>query len=142
MILNPENYCILCRHKLLGQTTKLQLSILSPKNLENISSFEGWGLTLVAYKKMYYSSLNMRGITDNKKFWKTIKPLFPYKAKSAVTITLKENKKVVENQNEVANIFNNYFSKVLYSHFKFQNPITSIHSPRECLVQNEIQKTP
>ena len=24
---------------------------MSPKNLENISNFEGWGLTLVAYKK-------------------------------------------------------------------------------------------
>ena len=25
---------------------------MSPKNLENISNFEGWGLTLVAYKKI------------------------------------------------------------------------------------------
>ena len=31
-----------------------KLAILSPKNLESISNFEGWGLTLVAYKKQVY----------------------------------------------------------------------------------------
>ena len=27
-------------------------------------------------KRNYYSNLNVKDITDNKKFWKTIKPLF------------------------------------------------------------------
>ena len=36
---------------LLCQTTKQPLSNLRLKNLENISNFEDWGLTLVAYKK-------------------------------------------------------------------------------------------
>ena len=53
--------------------------------------------------------------TDNKKFWKIIKPLFSKKAKFTVSITLKENRKFVDNQNEVADIFNNYFSKVVSS---------------------------
>ena len=35
MILNPENYCIPRRKRLLGQTTKQPLS-----NFENISNFE------------------------------------------------------------------------------------------------------
>ena len=36
MTLNPENYCIPRRHRLLGQTTKPTLATLSIKNLENI----------------------------------------------------------------------------------------------------------
>ena len=58
----------------------------------------------------------MKDITDNKKFWKTIKSLFSDKTKSAVSITLKENNKIVESQNKkVANIFKDYFSKVASS---------------------------
>ena len=57
----------------------------------------------------------MKDITDNKEFWKTIKPLLSNKTKSAVFITLKDNNKIVESQNEVANIFNYYFSKIVFS---------------------------
>ena len=64
-------------------------------------------------KRNYYSNLNVKDITDNKKFWKTIKPLFSDKTISAVSITLKDNNKVVDFQNEVAKIFNNYFSKIV-----------------------------
>ena len=51
-------------------------------------------------KRNYYNNLNVKqDITDNKTFWKTIKPLFSDKAKSAVSITLKDNNKIVESQN-------------------------------------------
>ena len=62
---------------------------------------------------------NVKDITDNNKFWKTIKPHFPDKTRSAFSITLKENKKIVENQNEDVNIFNDYFLNVVSS---FQIP--------------------
>ena len=65
-------------------------------------------------KRNYYNNLNVKqDITDNKTFWKTIKPLFSDKAKSAVSITLKDNNKIVESQNWPANIFNDYFPKIL-----------------------------
>ena len=41
LILNPENYCISCRHRLLGQATKNPLINFDPKKFENISNFEG-----------------------------------------------------------------------------------------------------
>ena len=44
-------------------------------------------------RRNYYSNLNVKDITDNKKFWKTIKPLFSIKTKSVVSITLKDNNK-------------------------------------------------
>ena len=51
-------------------------------------------------KRNYYSSLNVKDITDNKKFWKTIKPLFYEKSKICCFYH-------VESQNNVGNIFNN-----------------------------------
>ena len=42
-------------------------------------------------------NLNMKDITNNKKFRKTIKPYFSDKIKSAVSITSKGNKEIVEN---------------------------------------------
>ena len=64
-------------------------------------------------KRNYYSNLNVKDIADGRKFWKTIKPLFFDKTKSDVSITVKDNNKIVECQNEVANIFNDYISKNL-----------------------------
>ena len=45
-------------------------------------------------KKEYYVSLDVKDITDNKEFWKTVKPLFSDKSKSRRTITLVENVKI------------------------------------------------
>ena len=52
-ILNPEGCCIPRRHRLLGQTTKQPLSNLELRKPWKYKKFEGWSLTLVAYKKMY-----------------------------------------------------------------------------------------
>ena len=54
------------QYRLLGQTTKEPLSNFEPKNLENISNFQGWGLTLAAYKKesvVRHMVLDSRNIT-------------------------------------------------------------------------------
>ena len=63
-------------------------------------------------KRNYYSNLDAKDITDIKKFWKTVKPRFFDKTKSAVSITLKDNNKIVERQNEVANNLIDFFSKI------------------------------
>ena len=39
---------------------------------------------------MFYNKLNTRDITDNKKFWKTIKPFFSEKHNSRNKITIVE----------------------------------------------------
>ena len=51
LIFNPANCCIPRRHRLFGQITWQPLSNSEPRNLENISNFQSWGLILVAYKK-------------------------------------------------------------------------------------------
>ena len=50
-------------------------------------------------KRNYYSNLTLKDVTDNKKFWKSIKPPYTDKAKSAVCNSLKDNKRIVESQN-------------------------------------------
>ena len=44
-------------------------------------------------QKQYFPNLEAKSITDNKKFWKSVKPLFPDK------ITVKEIIKLTENGN-------------------------------------------
>ena len=93
--------------------TELRNKFLKYKTVESRQVYQcNFCVSLLSKsKRNCYSNLNMKGITGNKNYWKTIKPLFFDKTESAGSITLKENKKITENQNEVANIFNNYFSK-------------------------------
>ena len=49
---NLKNHWNTLKICLFGQTTKQRQTILNPEILENTSNFEGWGLTLVAYKKI------------------------------------------------------------------------------------------
>ena len=44
-------------------------------------------------KKCYYENLDTKNITDNKKFWGTVKPLFSNKVRSNTYITLNEDEK-------------------------------------------------
>ena len=63
--MNPENYCILRRHRLLGQTTTQPLRNFEPKKpwRYTVSNFEGSGLILVAYKKINVLSIFWKWIT-------------------------------------------------------------------------------
>ena len=64
-------------------------------------------------KSDYYSNLNPCSITDNKKFWKTVKPLFSEKVMSTESITLVENDTICSNDSNVSQIFNQFFSNVV-----------------------------
>ena len=61
-------------------------------------------------KRTYYESLDLSSIWDNKI---TIKPLFSSKIKSAENIVLSENGILIKDEEEVANIFNNFFVDIL-----------------------------
>ena len=60
-------------------------------------------------KKNYFSNLNVRNVTDNKQFWKTVKPFFSSKAGDNERITLIEGVKVISNDREVAETFKSFF---------------------------------
>ena len=64
-------------------------------------------------KKEYFAKLNEKDITDNKKFWHTVKPFLSDKVKSKETITLVNNGDVESNETEVAKTFNDFFSNIV-----------------------------
>ena len=59
-------------------------------------------------KRSFYNRLTISDITDNKKFWKTVKPAFSDKGQSNSKITLIENDTLILNNKKVAETMNDY----------------------------------
>ena len=53
-------------------------------------------------KRSYYNNLDISLFTDNKKFWKAVKPLFSDKLQSKNKIVLIEDETIVSYDDEVA----------------------------------------
>ena len=64
-------------------------------------------------KKEFYNNLNVKYITENKLFWKTVKPLFTDKTLKDERITLVENNKVVSDESKLVEIFCKYFGNIV-----------------------------
>ena len=64
-------------------------------------------------KKRYYNNLDTKLITDNKKFWKTVKPMFSDKHVSNNKITLLEGDEIISRDKEVAETFNSFFTNAV-----------------------------
>ena len=64
-------------------------------------------------KKEFYYNLNLKYITENRHFWKTVKPPFREKTLKGERITLAETNKVVSDENELVEIFSNYFGNIV-----------------------------
>ena len=66
-------------------------------------------LTIKA-KKHYFSSFSTKNVTSNKSFWDAVKPFFSNKnTDSHDAITIKHNDKLVDNEEELAELFNSFF---------------------------------
>ena len=63
-------------------------------------------------KKEYFNSLNIKQVSDNKPFWKSVKPFFSDKGSNSSKITLVEENNIISDEEEIANIMNNYFINV------------------------------
>ena len=64
-------------------------------------------------KKDYFETLDIKSVSDNKMFWKTVAPLFSNKSKASNKITLSENEKLIINDQKCAEVFNNYFNSIV-----------------------------
>ena len=64
-------------------------------------------------KRAYFSQLDIKIVNDNRKFWKTINPLFSEKAYRKESISLIENDKLITNDKTLAETFNNFFSNIV-----------------------------
>ena len=61
-------------------------------------------------KRTYYSKLDVEDISDNKKFWNTIKPLLSDKTNASHKISLINENNIISDNKEIAEIFNEFFS--------------------------------
>ena len=60
----------------------------------------------------YYQNINLGNLTDNRKFWKTVKPIFPDKIQVNSSLTLIENGKMISKDSEIAEIFKHHFATI------------------------------
>ena len=64
-------------------------------------------------KKAYFENLDSSKITDNKKFWKTIKLMFSKKCVTKEGITLVKEDEIVSESQAIAELFNKLFANIL-----------------------------
>ena len=64
-------------------------------------------------KNKHYSNLNEKDVTDNKMFWKTVKPFFSDKVTSSEKITLIEEDEIIGNDSDTARVLNTSFSNIV-----------------------------
>ena len=60
-------------------------------------------------KKQYFSNINVSDITDNKSFWKSVKPYFSNKEWNFNKITLVENDAIIRNDRIISKTMNKFF---------------------------------
>ena len=60
-------------------------------------------------KVSYYNQVDTKNFSDNKTFWKTVKPVFSEKVKAPTAISLLGNNEIVADVSKIAGIFNEYF---------------------------------
>ena len=108
-------------------TKELQKAIMTRSRLRNIFLKEKTEASNTRYKKQrnycvnllkkakkdHYSSLDIKTLADNREFWQTVKPLFSDKVKSKESITLVEEEEIIDSDENVAIIFNSYFSNIV-----------------------------
>ena len=63
-------------------------------------------------KQQYFNSLNSKSITDTRKFWNTVKPLFTNKSKTADTTILHEKNQIIKDNKKISQALNMYFTKL------------------------------
>ena len=81
-------------------------------------------------KTQYHSNLNERNVTDNKTFWKTVKPFLSDKITSKEKITLIEKNKIVSDHEDTVQVLNTFFSNIAGSlnipEYVTNNPIMKL----------------
>ena len=60
-------------------------------------------------KKEHFANLDVNSVTDSKIFWQIVKPLFQIKLP---TIKLVENNEMIDDEIEIAKLFNEYFVNI------------------------------
>ena len=114
---NPAPYMTKQLRKAIMRRSELESKYLKNRTVDNKAKFKKQkNYCSKLYKKegrKFYSDLKLNKITDNKQFWKTIKPLLSDKCTQSSTISLVDNNDVISDDSELAKTFNSYFEKAV-----------------------------
>ena len=75
-------------------------------------------------KNNFYNNLNVKRMTDNRKFWQTIKPNCTDQTLKDERITLVEGDKVITKEKDAVKIFKYHFEEIVET-LKIDRPILS-----------------
>ena len=96
--------------------TKLLKKYSRDRAEENFTAYKKQRKTCVNLlregKYDYYRNINLANLSDNPKFWKTVKPLFSDKVQLNSSITLIEDGKMITKDSAIAEVFNNFFVNI------------------------------
>ena len=107
-------------------TKELRKAIMKRSQLKNRynknHNYENWYLykkqrnfcvsLLRKTKRNYFKNVKIQDITDNKKFWKTIRPYFSDKGYNQTKITIVEKDSIITDEKKVAILMSNYFINI------------------------------
>ena len=98
----------------------------SDENIKKYSKQRNYCVLLYrGTKRKYYSNLDGKSITDNKNFWRTVKPFLSDKTPFNAKITPIEDGEIISSDNETADVLNTFFSNIVSNLNLPQYPISN-----------------
>ena len=90
------------------------LKIRADENISRYTKQRNYCFSLLRKTKTQcYSNLDEKAVTDNRAFWKTVKPLHLGKIMSRAKTALIEENEIDSNDEDTAQVLNNFFSNIL-----------------------------
>ena len=85
----------------------------STKNWNSYKKQRNFCLKLLRQtKEKYFNNINVKKVSDNKTFWKSVKPFFSNKGLNSNNILLVEGNEIVNDDGKIATIMNRYFTNI------------------------------
>ena len=85
----------------------------SAKNWNSYKKQRNFCLKLLRQtKEKYFNNINVKKVSDNKTFWKSVKPFFSNKGLNSNNILLVEENEIVNDDGKIATIMNRYFTNI------------------------------
>ena len=107
---------------------------MSDENWDNCKKQRNFCVELLRQtKEKYFSYINVKSISDNKQFWKTIKPLFSNKGLNMNNMMLVEDNDIEREKEIIANIMNKYFTNIT-THLKLKPTKTDPKANLESII--------
>ena len=124
-------------NKAIMTRSRLRNKYLKEKSVESKIAYDkqrNYCLNLLRrIEKNYFANINISSINDNKKFWKTVNPLFSDKIFHKETINLVENDTTLSDNRVVTDTSNNYFNNIVKDLLTLTNKLKSFKSySRRC----------